>query len=182
MHDCICKEVYRERDGFIKYGCVVKLILVHASFNEKSIATHRGICHRVYTLQMVSKHSIFKKLIFFREVQHPSFVIVHSSITKFDMSGWFCVNLNPISDVGCFFKLEIHLAQNAQLGKGLVRDRHEVFLKGLLVGKIKVIDRSRNYITQLHGNFFQDQIHTLRKIFLSHNQFSPIPFAVLDIK
>ena len=118
----------------------------------------------------------------FCEVHYPYFIRIHANVTKLDMSGWFCVHLNPtfLFDMGCFFKLKILLARDSQLDRGFERDKDGVFLKGL--NNIMVIDLSNNKLTYIHDNFFKDQIHTLHKIFLGQNQFSSIPSAVLDIK
>ena len=117
----------------------------------------------------------------FCEDQDPFFFIIHANITTFDMSGWSCINLNPkfLANTGAFLKLEILLARNSQLDRGLKRDKHGVFLKGL--NRIKVIDISRNNLTWLHEHFFRDQAHALRKVFLDYNQFTSIPSAILGV-
>ena len=118
----------------------------------------------------------------FCEVHDPYFSTVHANITHFDMTGWFCENLKPtfLSDAGGFCKLETLLARSAKLGQGLKGDKAGVFLKGL--NNLQFIDLSKNKLSHLHENFFQDQSHSLRKVVLDYNQFNFIPTAMSDIR
>ena len=116
------------------------------------------------------------------EIRDPYYFDPHSNITEFDMCGWSCAKLKPtfLADTGSFFNLMKLFARNAILDKGLSRDKHGYFLKGLR--HLHTIDLSRNNLSKLHDAFFRDQIISLQSIDLNDNRFSSIPSSIHKIQ
>ena len=116
------------------------------------------------------------------EIQNPYYFILRANLTEFDMSGWWCPKLNPtfLADSSNSRSLKILVARNAQLDRGLRRDKHGKLLKG--ARSLFKIDLSRNNLSTLHNDFFEDQIFSLQNIQLNENRFNSIPSSIRNIE
>ncbi|KAK3084695.1 hypothetical protein FSP39_017615 [Pinctada imbricata] len=100
------------------------------------------------------------------------------NLSYLDMSGWNCYMVNPR-----FFqrhnKLKILNASSSQIGHFINRKRHLSLFKDL--SNLEILDISFNRIKHFSDIFFEDQIHSLRYLNLSHNMLRRIPVAILAL-
>ena len=104
-----------------------------------------------------------------------------SQLEYLDITRWKCGFLNPklftVAHPG-FSNLKTFIAQNAQLDKGLARDKGgNLFVR---LKKLERINLSQNELRSLHGNLFRHQKH-LKFVLLDANNFHRIPRTVLKV-
>ena len=110
--------------------------------------------------------------------KHRHFTFL-TSMRNMNLSGMQCSELSA-TFLSSLKTLQTLTFQDSELSQGLKNDPGGIFLKGLL--NLSYLDLGNNELTNLHDNLFQDQITSLRYLYLHDNLLSNIPKAIQNAK